>query len=82
MVKKKSETPAPTAVEEVATLTPLGRVVLEKSELDDKITRLTEALNQDGDIYGHRPLLTKQLDYMRRYSAILASRLEMFNATK
>ena len=72
MAKKKPEasapTPAPAAVEEVATLTPLGLVALEKAEMDDKITRLTEALNQDSPLHGHRPLLTKQLDYMRRYS--------------
>lgn len=57
------------------------RVVDEKAELDDKITKLTAFTS--GDIFKsleHRDqeLLVQQLGYMRNYSETLSLRIERF----
>lgn len=57
------------------------RVVDEKAELDDKITKLAAFIN--GDIcktleHRNQELLSKQLGYMRNYSETLSLRIERF----
>ncbi|NBM50700.1 MULTISPECIES: crAss001_48 related protein [Proteus] len=57
------------------------RVVDEKSELDDKITKLTAFIS--GDIFKSlecrdQELLSQQLGHMRSYSETLSLRIERF----
>lgn len=58
------------------------RVVEEKQELDDKISRLTTFMQRydydDRASSSEHARLTSQLDLMRQYSQILKQRIEAF----
>ena len=61
------------------------RVVVEKSELNDKITKLSVFLN--GSTFHKLPpdeqlRMTAQLDAMQRYSNILGERIAAFKPSK